>query len=132
MDHQEGQRPWPRNHTGMADGAAFTQPWLRLAEQLLPLIGESGFCALLGRAWRLAAVAEPGLGAGASLRSVAQLLESLNRILNEIGPEHAGRANAALLGTFTALLGSLIGEALTQQLLNAATKGGHTHGQEQK
>jgi hypothetical protein len=39
-----------------------------------------------------------------------------------------------LLDTFTTLLGSLIGEALTKQLLHVAQAGadGQKHGQEQK
>ena len=64
---------------------------------------------------------------------MTDLFTSLTRTLNEIGPEHAGAANGALLGTFTTLLGTLIGEALTKQLLHVAQLGGdgQTHGQEQ-
>ena len=142
MDHKEGQRP---RSTDIADtmnrpgghapeAAALVQPWLRLSDQLTPLIGESGFCALFGRALRLSSVSFEGLATCDSARPLADLFTSLTRTLNEIGPEQAAAANGALLGTFTTLLGKLIGEALTKQLLNVASTGadGHKHGQEQK
>lgn len=114
--------------------AALVQPWLRLSVQLTPLIGESGFCALAGRALHLAKLPSERPSAGAAARRVADLSTSLTRILNELGPEQAPAANAAMLDTFTALLGSLIGEALTKQLLHVALEGGdgQKHGQEQK
>lgn len=148
MDHKEGQRPRSTNdadatirpsHPGDAGHevpgvAALVQPWLRLSVQLTPLIGESGFCALFGRALRLSSVRFQGLAGCDSARPLADLFTSLTRTLNEIGPEHADAANSALLGTFTTLLGNLIGEALTKQLLQVASAGadGQTHGQEQK
>jgi hypothetical protein len=142
MDHKEGQRPRStdiadtKNRPGghAPEAAALVQPWLRLSEQLTPLIGESGFCALFGRALRLSSVSFEGLATCDSGRPLADLFTSLTRTLNEIGPEQAAAANGALLGTFTTLLGKLIGEALTKQLLNVASTGadGHKHGQEQK
>ena len=136
MDHNKGQRPRSPDgaHTNREECAsALVQPWLRLSEQLTPLIGESGFCALFGRALRLSVPRFGGLSTCDSARPLADLFTSLTRTLNEIGPEHAGAANGALLGTFTTLLGTLIGEALTKQLLHVAQVGGdgQTHGQEQ-
>ncbi|MFC4929669.1 hypothetical protein [Massilia sp. GCM10023247] len=148
MDHNEGRRPRSTNdadatsrpsHPGTAGGevpavAALVQPWLRLSVQLTPLIGESGFCALFGRALRLSSVRFEGLATCDSARPLADLFTSLTRTLNEIGPEYAEAANGALLGTFTTLLGNLIGEALTKQLLQVASAGAdeQKHGQEQK
>lgn len=148
MDHKEGQRPRSTNDADAtsrpsypaATGgevpavAALVQPWLHLSVQLTPLIGESGFCALFGRALRLSSVRFDGLAACDSARPLADLFTSLTRVLNEIGPGNAAAANDALLGTFTTLLGNLIGEALTKQLLQVASAGadGQTHGQEQK
>lgn len=137
MDHNEGRRPRSPNDADQTDStgtAALVAPWLLLSEQLMPLIGESGFCALFGRAVRLASPRFERLGTCTSARPVADLLASLTRTLNEIGPGQAAAANGALLGTFTTLLGSLIGEALTKQLLRVAQAGtnGQTHGQEQK
>ncbi|MFC5460916.1 hypothetical protein [Massilia niabensis] len=152
MDHTEGQRPrstidadatsrpsHPGNSGGEVPGvAALVQPWLHLSVQLTPLIGESGFCALVGRAVRLTNMRSERLTSGDGARPVPDLFASLTRILNEIGPEHAPAANAAMLDTFTTLLGTLIGEALTKQLLQVALEGadgqkqGQKHGQEQK
>jgi hypothetical protein len=137
MDHNEGLRPRSPNDADKNTStgtAALVEPWLHLNEQLTPLIGESGFCALFGRALRLSAPRFERLGTCDNARPVADLMMSLTRTLNEIGPEHAAAANGALLDTFTTLLGSLIGEALTTQLLHVAQEGanGQKHGQEQK
>ena len=137
MDYHKGQRPRSPREDDMSSKAGarvLVLPWLRLAEQLTPLIGESGFCALFGRALRLSAPRFERLSSCDSARPVADLFTSLTRTLHEMGPEHAAAANGALLGTFTTLLGSLIGEALTKQLLHVAQVGGdgQTHGLEQK
>ena len=137
MDHITGQRPRSPSEDdmiGKAGAAVLVLPWLRLCEQLTPLIGESGFCVLFGRALRLSTPRFGCLSACDSSRPVAGLFTSLTRILNEMGPEHAGAANRALLETFTTLLGSLIGDALTEQLLHVAqvSGDGQTHGQEQR
>ena len=137
MDHNEGRRPRLPDDADNANStgtAALVGPWLLLSEQLTPLIGESGFCALFGRALRLSAPRFEGLKTCDGTRPVADLMMSLTRTLNEIGPGQASAANGALLDTFTTLLGSLIGEALTKQLLYVAQTGadGQKHGQEQK
>lgn len=141
MDQNDG-RPArsPHEATTSSEGEAadLVLAWLRLSEQLTPLIGENGFCALFGRALRLTVPRFGDLSTCDSARSAADLFASLTRTLNEMGPEHAGAANGALLGTFTTLLATLIGEALTKQLLHVAEVGangqthGQTHGQEQK
>ncbi|MDB5791518.1 MAG: hypothetical protein JWQ80_1542 [Massilia sp.] len=137
MDHNKVPRtrsPHEADTSSRGGAASLVQPWLRLSEQLTPLIGESGFCALFGRALRLSVPCFEGLSTCDSARPVADLFMSLTRTLNEIGPGQAGAANGALLETFTTLLGTLIGEALTKQLLHVAQVGGEgqTHGQEQK
>lgn len=137
MDQNGGQRPsspLEDDTISKADTAALVLPWLRLSEQLVPLVGESGFCGLFGRALRLSAPRFERLSSCDSARSVSSLLTSLTGTLNQIGPEQAGAANDALLGTFTTLLGTLIGDALTKQLLYVAEVSavGQKHGQEQK
>jgi hypothetical protein len=137
MDQNGGQlpsSPQEDDTISKADTAALVLPWLRLSEQLVPLIGESGFCGLFGRALRLSTPRFERLSSCDSARPVANLLTSLTGTLNQIGPEQAGAANDALLGTFTTLLGTLIGEALTKQLLHVAelSEDGQKHGQEQK
>lgn len=144
MNHQEGDRPQLPHDADIKNGSdappdgrtvdTLVRPWLRLGEQLTPLIGESGFCALFGRALRLTAVRFDCLGHCDPSRPLGDLFASLTRTLNEAGPEHAGAANAALLDIFTAQLRTLIGDALTKQLLHVATEGGdgQKHEQEQK
>jgi len=144
MDHTEGERPRSleeadkmNREDSAADApwvSAMVRPWLRLADQLTPMIGESGFCALFGRALRTAGPSAQPLAGCSAARPLGALFTSLTTLLNETGPEEAARANDALLGTFTALLGTLIGEALTTQLLHIAlvSGNGQKHGQEQK
>jgi hypothetical protein len=100
------------------------QKWEQLARHLSPLIGEAGFCALYGRALRLTSQrdCQPAAAAssGALAGSISQLLTSLKQTLTAAGPDNAGNANAALLATFTRLLSTLIGEAMTIRLMNAA------------
>ncbi|MDB5934979.1 MAG: hypothetical protein JWQ01_2323 [Massilia sp.] len=111
---------------------ALLQPWLGLAAHLSPLIGESGFCALYGRALRLVVprfewlkTAQPGKNAELSLIA-------LTGIYGTVHFDAATAANTALLDTFTELLSGLIGKALTSRLLDSAWNGaqGQTNAQE--
>jgi len=124
--------PTPESGTAPAPDARL-QPWLRLGEQLTPLIGESGFCVLFGRAARLASARFGALHGCDASKPTSHLFASLTRTLNELGPEQAALANAALLDTFTTQLGTLIGSALTKQLISDALGGdGQKYEQEQK
>ncbi|GAB3448274.1 hypothetical protein NX773_06760 [Massilia solisilvae] len=108
------------------------QPWSRLARHLSPLIGESGFCALFGRAARLVSARFDWV-AGPSFKTIESLLGALGERLASVGAEQARAANTALLDTFTRLLADLIGEALTIRLLHsAALSTGEQNAQEQK
>jgi hypothetical protein len=97
-----------------------THVWTDLAEHLTPLIGAGGFCALYGRAARLAAAADHWPDVVNGVRSVESLLLSINSNLASIAPEHAAVANFALLDSFTKLLAGLIGDGLTIRLLKSA------------
>lgn len=99
-------------------------PWRRLATQLSPLIGESGFCALHVRASRLAATQFAWLAATQSCTSTERALAELGERYASVDLIVAGAGNAALLDTFTKLLSDLIGEALTMRLLLSAVNGG--------
>jgi len=137
MDPNDGQRPGSLTDAEPPDSAgtaALVQPWLYLTDQLMPLIGEGGFCRLFARALRLSAVHFEPPASFAVTRPASDLLMSLTRTLNEIGPARAGAANAVLLDTFTTLLGKLIGEALTKQLIDVAMQGrsGQKRGQKRK
>lgn len=95
-------------------------PWRRIGEQLVPLIGELGFCALFGRAARLLAARYDWIGAAATGKSAAALLASLEEAMMAIDPAEGRIANAELLATFTRQLTALVGEALTARLLATA------------
>lgn len=99
------------------------QPWRRMAARLSPLIGESGFCALLGRARRLVAPRFGWLSTSSSAKTIDALIDSLDDCYGSQGADTAHAGNAALLDTFTRLLAGLIGEALTNRLLHAAARG---------
>ena len=119
------------------DAAAGTdlllQPWQTMALQLCPLIGDSGFCALYGRAARLVASRLGRAVPTAPGKPFAALLGALRAHYAGVDAAEAARTNDALLTTFTKLLTGLIGEALTAQLLAAAPAGeGAMFGQEQK
>jgi len=96
------------------------RPWRRISGQLVTLIGESGFCALFGRAQRTLAVRYEWLSVDPARKSIAGLLSALEHDLAVAEPAVADIANAELLNTFTRQLSSLIGEALTARLLEQA------------
>lgn len=108
------------------------QPWSRLARHLSPLVGESGFCALFGRAARLVSARFDWI-ASPSFKTIDALIAALGERFACVGPDQAQAANMALLDTFTRLLADLIGEALTIRLLHSAARGpGEQNAQEQK
>ena len=92
-------------------------PWHRIVEQLVPLIGELGFCALFGRAARLLSARYGWLGDNAPRKSAAATLAALEEALGSVDPADARIANAELLTTFTKQLTALVGDALTARLL---------------
>jgi hypothetical protein len=94
--------------------------WERLAARLAPLIGESGFHALYGRAVRLVRPQYSWLETDSSQQTIRLLLNGLERKLTLVDPQLARQANATFLHSFTSLLASLIGEALTMRVLHAA------------
>jgi len=114
------------------------QLWRRIAHELSPLVGESGFCALFGRAVHVVGPEHAWLAQNPPGRSLDQLFVSLEERLAGVDAERVGAANEALLRTFTQLLAALIGERLTQRLLASATAtaepapGQQTNEQEQK
>jgi hypothetical protein len=95
-------------------------PWRRLAAHLSPLIGESGFAALYGRAARLVQTRFPWFVLEQSSPSADSLFDHLDRQLSSVDATLAAETNMALLDTFTKLLSGLIGDALTIRLLNSA------------
>jgi hypothetical protein len=100
------------------------QSWRRLADQLGPLIGDNGFCALYSRALRLVGPDYTWLATTAPCKTRAAQIDALDDMLASVAPDLAQVAHAALLQTFTDLLASLIGHALARRLLDAATVDG--------
>lgn len=119
---------------GEAATGELLQPWRHLARQLSPLIGESGFCALYGRAGRLIAARHGWLVTGTSFKTIDVLIAALGDSFGAVAGDEARAGNIALLDTFTRLLADLIGEALTIRLLSTASQGqgDQKHAQEQK
>ena len=110
------------------------QPWRHIAQQLCPLIGDSGFCALFGRAVHVVGPEHAWLAPQQSCRSPGQLFRSLEERMAGVDAVRAAAANDSLLRTFTQLLATLIGEALTQRVLSSAmaTANPQANAQEQK
>lgn len=104
--------------------ADLIRSWRRLADQLGPLIGDSGFCALYGRACRLVGPEFGWLAQTPPCKTRDSQINALDEMLASVAPEHAKAAHAALLETFTGLLASLIGHALARRLLAAAAHDG--------
>jgi hypothetical protein len=100
------------------------QSWRRLADQLGPLIGDSGFCALYARACRLVGPEFKWLADTPPCKTRDSQITALDELLASVAPDHAKAAHAALLQTFTELLASLIGQALARRLLDAAARDG--------
>lgn len=102
-----------------AAAAATAQALHRLFLQLDPLIGAQAVHALYNRSLHLAAAGlerSPGL----SERSYDMAIADLQRQLREREPD-AGRATGlALLGAFTSLLASLVGEPITFRVMHSA------------
>jgi hypothetical protein len=124
MDRDDNKRQ-PSSNDGSAAPAGSSvdrlRPWRRISAQLVALIGESGFCALFGRALRTMAVRFEWLSVNPARKSIDGLLSALERDLAGAERTVADIANAELLNTFTRQLSALIGEALTARLLAHAT-----------
>lgn len=100
-----------------AHGGSLIQPWLRLSRQLVPLIGEHGFGALLGRSLRLVAPAHAWLSLDGSRKTGAALLAALERDLSHADGAVASAVSDELMNVFTRQLSALIGAGLTARLL---------------
>lgn len=124
------------NSTGAPDPSAgsreLLQPWRRIAQHLCPLIGESGFCALFGRAVHVIGPDHAWLAPQQPCRAPEQLFISLEERMALVEADRAAAANEALLRTFTQLLAALIGERLTQRLLESASANTDTAPGQQK
>jgi len=91
--------------------------WRQVTEQLAPVIGERGVDALVGRSLHVSSKTYPWLAIAASEEKGASRLDRLQSRLIDRDPAAAAEASALLLLTFATLLATMIGEALTERLL---------------
>ena len=109
----------PRSSSGDAVSAAdeAVREWAAIDAALSPIIGMRGVAALHRRSVTVARSKHPALNSvHVSERGTAPF-QSLHDALVQSSSNHAASANAALVATFTGLLGQLIGVKLTAQLL---------------
>ncbi|MDR3670922.1 MAG: hypothetical protein P4L36_08760 [Holophaga sp.] len=90
--------------------------WRDLALCLAPMIGTGGFDALFLRSLHLTLPAFPWLAGEPAERPVS--LAGLRARLESSDPDAAAEASLAMLVTFTDLLAIMIGQSLTDRLLD--------------
>lgn len=105
-------------HEGFADVAI--DLWERVASQIIALVGEAGFDSLYGRSVFLAQSTFPWLTEPPESSTEGNRFANLKADLEEKPTELARDANRVLLIIFTDTLASLIGELLTERVLNSA------------
>jgi len=94
--------------------------WERLASEIASLMGDAGFDSLYDRSVHLTEASFPWLVSSAPPADPRPRLKALSDCLSRQSPADIGGANALLLLNFTNTLASLIGEALTINILNSA------------
>lgn len=94
--------------------------WSPLATQIISIIGVGGFNSLYTRSVFLTRSTYPWLMVGAPPPQADQRFEELKTSLQNQIPAQANAANILLLTIFTDTLSSIIGEALTANILHAA------------
>jgi len=100
--------------------AAARRAYDDVARVCTPLIGQAGVEALTGRAIHLAQREYPWLAQSREPEQAPEPFAQVMLNLERQDPAAATEAAAALLATFTGLLVSFIGEALTARLLRKA------------
>ena len=96
--------------------AALAQ-WQGVTAALAPIVGQRGVLGLFRRSLALSQPAHPHLGAVCAAVHPADDLQSLRAALLPLPPALAAAAHEALMQTFVALLGNLIGAELGAQLI---------------
>jgi hypothetical protein len=91
--------------------------WGHVADRLAPVIGRRGIDALFNRSLHVTCKTFPWLAIGGEEVNGAAQLAGLRMRLAGRDPEAAAEASYVLLVTFTVLLATLIGESLTERLL---------------
>ena len=92
--------------------------WQRVAAQLTPVIGARGVDVLFRRSLHVTGAEFPWLIVAGDGGHIAALIDELKARFAAHDPATATTASYALLVTFTELLASMIGGALTDRLLD--------------
>ena len=103
--------------TARAVADAAVAEWTAIAEALGPVVGASSVTALYRRCLVSVSVARPWLRPAASGDLAADDWMALHASVSRQAPKEAAETCEALVVAFRALLGSLIGPSLTEQLL---------------
>jgi hypothetical protein len=108
---------------GGAAGAA-ARGYEKVRYQLAPLVGAAGFQALFTRSLQLAQAELPCFERTLGDRTIGGQADRLRACLEDLAPAAAADAALGLFALFIQILGTLIGDRLTTQLLGgaAATK----------
>jgi hypothetical protein len=101
---------------GVAEATLRT--WGQMSARLAPVIGARGVDALFGRSLQMTSAAFPWLSKAGGSDDSANPLTNLRASLEAIDPVVGTAGSFALLVTFTELLATLIGESLTERLLD--------------
>ncbi len=104
----------PSSH-GVAE--ATLRLWGQIAVRLAPVIGGKGVEALLGRSLQIASATFPWLSKAGGAEDSAHPLTNLRASLETLDPEVGTAGSFTWLVIFTELLATLIGESLTERLL---------------
>lgn len=91
--------------------------WGEVDQALSPIVGQRGVAALYSRSLKLSTAAHPWLAPGYQSALSAVDTSTLRTALAQQTPEEAAAGGSALFKTFHELLASLVGPALTEQLL---------------
>ena len=96
--------------------------WHHVADRLVPVIGPRGVDALFNRSLNVTCKTFPWLAIAGNDGNGAAQLAALRLRLAGREPDIAAEASYVLLVTFTVLLANLIGESLTERLLEPVWK----------
>lgn len=94
--------------------------WEQMSSKLISIVGEGGFHSLYARSLFIARARFPCLVADELPAQTDLLFAQLKKFFESQLPVEASAANKLLLITFTDILASLIGEALTTSILRSA------------
>ena len=92
--------------------------WSEIAAVLAPVIGTLGMAALFRRALSLSLPDAPSLGIALTAQSGTDDFAGFREALSSLPHTEVARTNDVLLHRFCVLLATLIGDALTERLLN--------------